>query len=949
MMGSRDLSKKVLASLLTMSCVYLGGTYALPVAEAATLVTSADQNITLPSTGDKTQEFSESNKVYNGDKQVVYLLNAEGDPNRKAIFSGNSTVIANNGTNSKQLTALTAYDGAMVELNADLTDLSAVSSKNGVSVIAVVNTSGDNYGSAIKFNSAETKINAEAVGTATGVYNEKYSGAQFSEATVSNITAQSQNNDAYALLNGGNTSINGAVNLKATTDVGDAMGLVGRYESSGFEWQRVGGTITTSADSVVNIDVTSTKGRTVGILAEKSGAVTVNGALAISTNAAANNGFGVWANKDKSKVVIDGKTDIKVDRTAHDSDFKLARALHAVKGGIIEVNTGGKSNVVTVDGDLYADGKGYTDGSGMSLEMVVNPWTHWEQDTDLDLRSLNTGEPSARLATDLPSDGSSYINFVMDKEGSYLYGAANGNVYITAAKGTEWQVTSDSDFMELSVNEGLIDLSHQEHYYKESNPYQKMSIDTLSGNNGNFIINTDILNTTGVTVVKAGTEIYHGGTLNGNDYTYADGLKTVSLTDPESYTRYGDFIHAENSNRSMTHNVQVIDKAFIDEADVTGQYLKFARVTDDITFKAAKTQVSSFYNYTPILLQTKEENNAANSELVNKDAFDNLDWVDSNNRDWWITGYDKNVADDPKVPVASLASSFAGWRWWNENDTLLKRMGELRYSTDDGGDWIRIIRSKHNRNGEYGFTNHMTTVQIGYDKREVKENGVWRKGVALSRGVGTSSYTKGNGENSNNSLALYGTWLGNKGHYLDLVLKGSRLHNEHETYGEFADRGIGKNWAGSVSAEYGRKKKLNEANWHIEPQAQLTYGHLWGDSYTTSRGIEVETDDMNSLVGRMGVVLSREFDENTNKASRYYVKASVLHEFFGDDRVALHDTASGDRLTFNDSQGGTWYEVGIGTNVLLSERTNFYFDIEKTFGGKVRTPYRIEGGFRWEF
>ena len=32
-MEKMDLSKKVLASLLTMSCVYLGGTSALPMAE----------------------------------------------------------------------------------------------------------------------------------------------------------------------------------------------------------------------------------------------------------------------------------------------------------------------------------------------------------------------------------------------------------------------------------------------------------------------------------------------------------------------------------------------------------------------------------------------------------------------------------------------------------------------------------------------------------------------------------------------------------------------------------------------------------------------------------------------------------------------------------------------------------------------------------------------------
>ena len=106
---------------------------------------------------------------------------------------------------------------------------------------------------------------------------------------------------------------------------------------------------------------------------------------------------------------------------------------------------------------------------------------------------------------------------------------------------------------------------------------------------------------------------------------------------------------------------------------------------------------------------------------------------------------------------------------------------------------------------------------------------------------------------------------------------------------------------------------------------------------------------MNSLVGRIGFILSREFGEKTDKASRYYAKASLLHEFFGDGRVNMLDRATNDSLSFDDSQSGSWCEVGIGTNLLLSEKTNFYFDIEKTFGGKVKTPYRIEGGFRWEF
>lgn len=51
----------------------------------------------------------------------------------------------------------------------------------------------------------------------------------------------------------------------------------------------------------------------------------------------------------------------RIDRSANDSDFKLVRALHASKGGFIKVNAEGNQNLVQIDGDLYADGKGYTD------------------------------------------------------------------------------------------------------------------------------------------------------------------------------------------------------------------------------------------------------------------------------------------------------------------------------------------------------------------------------------------------------------------------------------------------------------------------------------------------------------------------------------------------------------------------------------------------------------
>ena len=124
--------------------------------------------------------------------------------------------------------------------------------------------------------------------------------------------------------------------------------------------------------------------------------------------------------------------------------------------------------------------------------------------------------------------------------------------------------------------------------------------------------------------------------MSGNVYTYANGSKTVNLNTPVSYTRYGDFIHAENSNGPMTHNIYVDDDAFKNEAQVEGKYLKFARATDDVTFKPGATQVSQLYSYKPVVLQTAQEDTDADSKLVDQNDFDNLQWVNSNNRDWWI-------------------------------------------------------------------------------------------------------------------------------------------------------------------------------------------------------------------------------------------------------------------------------------------------------------------------
>ena len=58
---------------------------------------------------------------------------------------------------------------------------------------------------------------------------------------------------------------------------------------------------------------------------------------------------------------------------------------------------------------------------------------------------------------------------------------------------------------------------------------------------------------------------------------------------------------------------------------------------------------------------------------------------------------------------------------------------------------------------------------------------------------------------------------------------------------------------------------------------------------------------------------------------------------------------SGISDVYEQDLGGGWFEVGLGANINLSAATHLYFDVEKTYGGEVATPWKWSAGMRWTF
>ena len=302
-----------------------------------------------------------------------------------------------------------------------------------------------------------------------------------------------------------------------------------------------------------------------------------------------------------------------------------------------------------------------------------------------------------------------------------------------------------------------------------------------------------------------------------------------------------------------------------------------------------------------------------------------------------VTNSVKQAKESSTMTSMRNIASVAIVSWRQEDSTLSQRLGELRNSEGDQGIWVRMSRGEFEYSGAY--KNQYNFFQLGYDKAF----GSWHYGAAVSHNDGQTTYDNGKGENKSTSLSLYGTWLGDRGHYTDIVLKQGRLTNEYDNYAAAGHtHGDYHAWGTSLSGEYGMKVGLDNG-WYVTPQAQLTLMRIGGEDYTTNNGIKVNQDTLESCVGRVGFEMGKTISDKGS----IYAKASLLHEFAGNADTYLNLNSISN--SYSQDIGGTWYEAGLGFNFKTTDNSYVYADVVKTFGDDIKTPWQWNVGARWSF
>ena len=414
---------------------------------------------------------------------------------------------------------------------------------------------------------------------------------------------------------------------------------------------------------------------------------------------------------------------------------------------------------------------------------------------------------------------------------------------------------------------------------------------------------------------------------------------------------------------SGTGNYNVILVNAVTKNDIGQNGLRFATVGDKNkqVFKNAVAYNDGFFNIKyQIASEDYDVNNGENTLYNNGDNSDLLtENRPGNNIINNIFGNNEDAVNYKLVNIEEKTLSNAGKTILNMTKAnydvavfmgrLDKRMGDVHYlNKNDDGIWFRL---RHDRiEKDLGYTVDGNMYELGYDKLFLRDDGQERLGLTFDYMKGSTSYDDiaGKGNNSRKGIWLYDTWIGDDGHYSDYIFKWGHLENNFEVFDTEKLNLIKGNYDNDVysaSAEYGYMKNLKN-DWYITPQVQLQLAKVTGADYTTNQNTNVHVDGIDSIIGRAGFKLGRNFGDN--KKNTFYLKADVLREFLGEQFVSVKDvTSDNEYVGFKYDHSGYWYDVGFGFNIETKKDSYAFLDVERRFGNGNKNSYQINGGFYW--
>ena len=402
------------------------------------------------------------------------------------------------------------------------------------------------------------------------------------------------------------------------------------------------------------------------------------------------------------------------------------------------------------------------------------------------------------------------------------------------------------------------------------------------------------------------------------------------------------------------------DKLFINNHNGTHcLYLNEKNGATTLTGNAENTVLVSVVNENGDFKAASDDNLTWNIyELNKKDSA-----TEGYTTDWYLA---KNTNPTPstqgptRAEAATLkAHNMSYYLWRDQSERLTKRLGITCFDEERAGVWTKMSNSDISGSGIYGSDAKVKTYTIGYDFKHNSDKHLTAadtnktrdfSGLAFTYIKGSSSMdgykvsdalqvAGGRSDIRGGALTAYHTHTSQSGSYADYVLRYSSYDNDFKLDGV---NGSAKSHGLQASAEYGCRLENNHGLF-VTPNAQFTLGRLYNKAFTTSNGVHVASDHLNSAILSMGVDVGQTLGDQ----SQVYAKVRYNTEL--GDRVSAA-FYQGDASAFcNGNSNGSWWEYGLGFDIKAGHASHLFMDAERASGSGFSKDWSWRIGARFDF
>ena len=469
----------------------------------------------------------------------------------------------------------------------------------------------------------------------------------------------------------------------------------------------------------------------------------------------------------------------------------------------------------------------------------------------------------------------------------------NNTVNLKMSNGARWTVTNDSMLKELDLSEDA------QVEFSDSNKFVKVSVSKLKGDGGVFKMYGDIVKgESDKLITRKGSEGTHI-----IEYTDDAKAKTTGREFLKLVENKGD---AENTKASYELNVRCTEQG--------GWCFALGESGDSKKVNISADGKRDFYLY-PATLST-----GASSSVLFGEAL-----------------YQLNAVSD---------------------ETLVQRMGEIHADgtpQEDNNVWIKRVGGKFaGSRSDYrvgGYGNRYWGFAGGFNRTGFGDKWIHYKGLMLRHLQ--SSYTPedyaGSGKIYGRTAGVYSTWLNRESRaYYDLVANIARYKGSYgltNYAGKRVESDEARLNAYMLSAETGRRMEKQDGGktYWWQPEAQLSYWFTRGYGFSLSNGLDAETDNFRSLMGRFGFRAG--VDGLDGGRLNIYGKLMYKREFIGTIRHRFNGSA-----VEEFKHRGGWLEYGLGVVRRNAENgRQLYFEAQRSSMHTMRQNWQVNMGVRSMF